>query len=153
MTHKSRIAQFVLATIIAACMIDSSLAAAGIRAPAGQICPTGSYVIGFDSQANIICTEACGNGVLNPGETCDDGNIEAGDSCSPTCQEEEVVTQEVDEDIAPEVIPTAPGIFPSIPELIISRVRPAIVVFGTSELAITVSGTSFNADSVIIFTG
>src|SRR5690606_1847080 len=28
----------------------------------------------------------CGNGVVDPGETCDDGNAEAGDGCSPGCQ-------------------------------------------------------------------
>jgi cysteine-rich repeat protein len=28
----------------------------------------------------------CGNGVLDPGEQCDDGNRSAGDGCSPACQ-------------------------------------------------------------------
>jgi len=30
------------------------------------------------------CT-ACGNGVLDPGEGCDDGNIYSGDGCSNAC--------------------------------------------------------------------
>ena len=30
----------------------------------------------------------CGNGVLDPGETCDDGNRVEGDGCGPTCQTE-----------------------------------------------------------------
>lgn len=30
----------------------------------------------------------CGNGVVDPGETCDDGNQNAGDGCSATCQVE-----------------------------------------------------------------
>ncbi len=30
----------------------------------------------------------CGNGLLNPGEQCDDGNTANGDCCSPTCQYE-----------------------------------------------------------------
>jgi fibro-slime domain-containing protein len=29
---------------------------------------------------------ACGNGVLDPGEQCDDGNTTSGDGCSSTCQ-------------------------------------------------------------------
>ncbi|GIW43336.1 MAG: hypothetical protein KatS3mg077_0618 [Candidatus Binatia bacterium] len=34
-----------------------------------------------------ICTGAsCGNGVLEPGEQCDDGNTSGGDNCSATCQ-------------------------------------------------------------------
>ncbi|MFN2426341.1 MAG: lysyl oxidase family protein [Candidatus Binatia bacterium] len=32
-----------------------------------------------------ICTP-CGNGVVDPGENCDDGNPDAGDCCSPDCQ-------------------------------------------------------------------
>ena len=28
----------------------------------------------------------CGNGMIDPGEQCDDGNIAAGDCCSPSCQ-------------------------------------------------------------------
>lgn len=31
---------------------------------------------------------ACGNGVLDDGETCDDGNVSGGDGCSFTCQDE-----------------------------------------------------------------
>src|SRR5262249_8555592 len=27
----------------------------------------------------------CGNGILEPGEQCDDGNVVAGDGCGPTC--------------------------------------------------------------------
>ena len=35
---------------------------------------------------NPICTSsACGNGVLDPGEECDDGNVNNGDSCSSSC--------------------------------------------------------------------
>ncbi len=30
----------------------------------------------------------CGNHILEPGEQCDDGNIAAGDGCSPSCQRE-----------------------------------------------------------------
>jgi cysteine-rich repeat protein len=33
---------------------------------------------------------ACGNGALDAGEECDDGNTTAGDGCSPTCQNETV---------------------------------------------------------------
>jgi cysteine-rich repeat protein len=34
-------------------------------------------------------TDACGNGVVDLGEQCDDGNAVAGDGCSPHCQREE----------------------------------------------------------------
>jgi uncharacterized protein (TIGR03382 family) len=32
----------------------------------------------------------CGNGTVDPGETCDDGNTTAGDGCSATCQTETI---------------------------------------------------------------
>ncbi len=38
----------------------------------------------------------CGNGVVECGETCDDGNTVSGDECSPTCQFEEICTDFVD---------------------------------------------------------
>jgi cysteine-rich repeat protein len=140
-------------------MIGSSLAAYGsgnssaIRALAGQMCPNGSYVIGFDSEGNIICTEACGNGVLNSGEACDDGNTETGDGCSAACQSEGVDTDGDEEELAAETSATDPSSPPSTPKLVISDVEPSTVVWGTSELAITVIGTGFHSESVIIFEG
>ncbi len=40
---------------------------------------------GEDQCANA-CETACGNGVLDGGETCDDGNMYSGDCCDSTCQ-------------------------------------------------------------------
>ena len=37
-------------------------------------------------------TATCGNGVVDPGETCDDGNTVNGDGCSSTCQTEDTTT-------------------------------------------------------------
>ncbi|MCX8072877.1 MAG: PQQ-dependent sugar dehydrogenase [Candidatus Binatia bacterium] len=50
--------------------------------------PTGlpySSLIG-SGFTHVCTTAACGNGVLEPGEQCDDGNTTGGDNCSPTCQ-------------------------------------------------------------------
>jgi cysteine-rich repeat protein len=38
------------------------------------------------------CKNTCGNGILEPGEQCDDGNTGNGDCCSSTCQFEPVST-------------------------------------------------------------
>ncbi|MFN8543740.1 MAG: fibronectin type III domain-containing protein [Candidatus Binatia bacterium] len=43
---------------------------------------------GCTHTANATCTGACGNGVIDTGETCDDGNRIAGDCCSASCQVE-----------------------------------------------------------------
>jgi cysteine-rich repeat protein len=32
-----------------------------------------------------VCAQVCGNGILELGESCDDGNLVGGDCCSPTC--------------------------------------------------------------------
>src|SRR5439155_15402802 len=34
----------------------------------------------------VFTTVDCGNGILDPGEECDDGNLRNGDCCSSTCQ-------------------------------------------------------------------
>jgi cysteine-rich repeat protein len=34
---------------------------------------------------NSVNLATCGNGLVEAGETCDDGNLAAGDGCSPTC--------------------------------------------------------------------
>ena len=44
-----------------------------------------------DVQMNLVATApavdpVCGDGSLDPGETCDDGNTTGGDGCSATCQ-------------------------------------------------------------------
>jgi cysteine-rich repeat protein len=36
----------------------------------------------------VFDLETCGNGILDPGEQCDDGNLVDGDGCSATCQSE-----------------------------------------------------------------
>jgi cysteine-rich repeat protein len=95
MVNRFQVTLPVVATIFAALSLAGlsamapvgALAAAG-PAPAGQMCPQGSYVIGFDDEANIVCSRICGNGVVDAGEACDDGNAASGDGCSATCQAE-----------------------------------------------------------------
>jgi cysteine-rich repeat protein len=51
------------------------------------------------SAAETQVTVVCGNGALNPGEQCDDGNLMSGDGCSATCQLEGIVPK----------VPATPG--------------------------------------------
>lgn len=46
-------------------------------------CPSGANALNDDD-----CSAVCGNNVVEPGETCDDGNMADGDGCSMTCQGE-----------------------------------------------------------------
>jgi cysteine-rich repeat protein len=48
--------------------------------PEGTPCSTGLCAGG------ICVSSGCGNGMLDPGETCDDGNQLFGDGCQPGCQ-------------------------------------------------------------------
>ena len=41
------------------------------------------------NDAAVIVTVSCGDGVLDPGEQCDDGNLVPRDGCAPTCQVED----------------------------------------------------------------
>ncbi len=37
-------------------------------------------------QADPVCQYVCGDSIIDPDETCDDGNAVGGDGCSETCQ-------------------------------------------------------------------
>jgi cysteine-rich repeat protein len=41
---------------------------------------------GVIPRAGTVTGSRCGNGAMDAGETCEDGNWTAGDCCSPTCQ-------------------------------------------------------------------
>ena len=54
----------------------------------GNVTDCGSCPIGPPLQvcSNLyLCEIACGNGAIDPGEECDDGNTNDGDGCSSTC--------------------------------------------------------------------
>ncbi|HVY48100.1 MAG TPA: myxococcus cysteine-rich repeat containing protein [Minicystis sp.] len=50
----------------------------------GNAGSSGTYTLQIDAAA-----PACGDGYVNPGEQCDDGNTMDGDGCSSTCQTEQ----------------------------------------------------------------
>lgn len=55
-----------------------------------------SCPVGFACQGNDVCVSMCGNGVLDPGEQCDDGFITDGDGCSSRCTVEPMYTCRTD---------------------------------------------------------
>ncbi|VVB92028.1 Uncharacterised protein [uncultured archaeon] len=61
--------------------------------------PSGSYTSGDNSVgypyilARGVIPDLCGDGQLNPGEQCDDGNNNGGDGCSATCKLETSVPE------------------------------------------------------------
>ena len=153
------ILRMALGALLSAFFIAGPLAAAepergaGYPAPAGQVCPDGSFVIGFDAGANILCSPACGNGVLNAGEACDDGNTEAGDGCSPSCEPDGLVPAQTASAAAAGATAAATSADTPVANLAIERIKPWSVAYGTREVAITISGTGFGADSIVLFQG
>jgi cysteine-rich repeat protein len=160
MYRKPRSLKLSCAAFAAALMFGNTLALAepetgtGSSALAGQMCPGGSYVIGFDAAGDIVCSEACGNGVVNAGEACDDGNRLNGDGCSDACQPETSVTggKQAVAAVAPAAA-AAPAAPATSTEPAISDIEPSNVLYGTRELALVVIGSGFTADSVIEFAG
>ncbi len=60
----------------------------------GIVCPDGTVC----AAAQPVClATSCGNGVLDPGEQCDDGNIIDGDRCSALCRVEECGNNVIDQ--------------------------------------------------------
>lgn len=57
-----------------------------VTCPTGIYCPAGSQCA---ARQEACIFDGCGNGVVEPGELCDDGNIEDGDGCSHDCQSNE----------------------------------------------------------------
>lgn len=54
--------------------------------PPGQLCPAGQKC-----DANCLCIDSCGDGILDAGEGCDDGNKISGDGCDANCQPEAII--------------------------------------------------------------
>lgn len=172
MTLNRNIASSLVAAAAAALLaVPANLAAqTGTPAPpAGQVCPQGAYVIGFDAQSNIICNGFCGNGAVDRGEACDDGNTASGDGCSPQCQQEAAPAPAAavaapavvagGEDTGTAAAPAATAAAASQPqvapaaELAIDDIDPWSVVFGKSEVTVTITGSGFDAATVVRFNG
>ena len=72
----------VLAVLLGAGCVDQPGATV---CPTGIVCPDGTTC----AAAQPVCIiNPCGNGRVDTGEACDDGNILSGDGCSPTCGNE-----------------------------------------------------------------
>ena len=157
MAYKLGSVKFFLPAIVAVSMVVSSLAAAapqtgsGSPAPAGQICPDGSFVIGFDPEGNILCREPRGDGVVETAEGHDEDHSEMGNGSATASQSESVNPSGQETEIAAQTTSTEPNNLHDDTVPVISDVEPSSVVWGTAEVAITIIGTGFNPESIIVF--
>jgi cysteine-rich repeat protein len=70
---------------------------------AGVVSLGGGDIAGYGVDEMIMYWEiqlapSCGDGHVDPGEECDDGNTVSGDGCSATCQDENSIPADLDED-------------------------------------------------------
>ena len=60
-------------------------------------------------ETNCAPGEICGNGTLDCTDECDDGNLQGGDGCAPTCREERCGNAIVDVDVDGALLVRAEG--------------------------------------------
>ena len=141
--HQSKTRLAVLAVALTIC---AALPAAepgdgsAKRSLAGQMCPSGSFVIGFDAAGDIVCSERCMTD-CQPGATGTD-TASKETAAAPAAAATAAVAG------SPTIAAAAPGAGP-----VISEIEPTSVLYGTPELRLTILGTGFNADSVVVFAG
>ncbi len=81
-THR---AYALVCTVVGAMLLASGCASepAAIECATGIICPDGTQCAAVQK---VCLLTSCGNGKVDSGEACDDGNIQDGDGCSPGCR-------------------------------------------------------------------
>jgi len=136
-----------------ACLATGSLLADN-RPPAGQMCPEGAYVRGFDAGGNIVCAAVAGAVAPKASETAHGQAGEGGQACPQDCAKVAVEHVADAGDSAPAAHPAhdqaagEPGGGP-----VISKIKPSGVVFGARETTIRILGSGFTADTVVKFQG
>jgi hypothetical protein len=117
----------------------------GAAPPAGQMCPKGSYVIGFDSDANIVCSSSAA--------VVEQANLEAVDSRAVPTADDAGPAPAAAPSVAVQTAPAPPASAPAPVKMQISDVDPSTVVYGKREVSITLTGSGFTAASMVRFNG
>lgn len=71
--------------LLPALALAGCLAPDASECPGGGVCPPG-LACRMDGTEQVCVPPACGNGELDPGEGCDDGNNSSGDTCEADCR-------------------------------------------------------------------
>ncbi|HZS42408.1 MAG TPA: DUF4215 domain-containing protein, partial [Polyangia bacterium] len=71
-----------LVSLIPVLALGGCLSPSSIQCPDGLVCPVGTHCAAKES---VCIKDSCGDGVVEAGEVCDDGNTVSGDGCSADC--------------------------------------------------------------------
>lgn len=152
MVHKFSSTLIVFFVIILTCMIDSSQASEG-GPPAGQVCIEGSYVSGFDSEGNIICSVPGGTRLPVPVATPEQANSQGDEGCPASCLKAAADSDTADEVVAADKLVKDESAVEGVAKPVISDIKPSWVVFGARETTVAIIGAGFTAESVVKFQG
>jgi len=131
--------------------MNDSVQAAGSRPPAGQMCAEGSFVSGFDSEGNIICSVPGGAILPVADEPAKKTSNQVEDKCSPGCQKATADTGAADTVQVADKLEKSKDTVVDAAKPVISDVKPSWVVFGARETSIAIIGAGFTHESVVKF--
>jgi len=142
----------LVAFLVMACMAAASLQA-DTRPPAGQMCPEGAYVRGFDAGGNIVCAAVAGAVTSHASETTHGQAGEGGQACPEGCAKLADAPGADAEGSAAAAIPAKGQAAEADSGPVISKIKPFGVVFGARETTIKIIGSGFTADTIVKFQG
>lgn len=152
MVHKLSSTLPVFFAIISTCMIGG-LQAAENRPPAGQMCVAGSYVTGFDTGGNIICSVPGGTELPVPVAPLEQVNSQDDSGCPPGCLNGTADTSAVDGVVAVDKPVKDSSTVGDVAKPVISNIKPSWIIFGARETSVAIIGAGFTAESVVKFQG
>lgn len=125
------------AVVLGLLFLAAGTVVADTRPPAGQMCPSGAFVIGFDASGNIVCSKE--TGPVSSKAPAPASELTEEDSGGPVSSKPSAPTSDLTkEDSGGPVI---------------SKIKPTGVVFGARETTIRIIGSGFTADTVVKFQG
>lgn len=140
--------------MIPVCTATVHLAAfADAQPPAGQQCPAGAYVTGFDLKGNILCSEPVRDAGAKPDNIPEDGQVKSGTGTTTAGALQGTATDPTDRAETAVIASTAAAVAPTDSPPVIAKVVPWSVVYGKREVAVVISGSGFTADSTVVFNG
>jgi hypothetical protein len=123
---------------------------ADLKPPAGQVCSAGAYVVGFDREGNILCSEprpddGPASGTIGEGPETPSAVVNAAAPVAADSQKSPTANG------APAAV--ASGGATAGARLMATGPEPWSVVYGKRDVTVTINGSGFTTDTRVIFNG